>query len=133
MYAVDVQLVFYKQHIQLSVVQMQVAPPIVLPLPGRHGQFHGSDLRRKGLAVFLNSRGEITAYGSTGQLHWQVYTPCYWRPYTPGDSERSADGDLVEGEGVSSKPTLTAMPLRVHAIPTVILAGKDIVHQSYLQ
>jgi hypothetical protein len=95
----------------------------MLPLPGRHGQFHGSDLRRKGLAVFLNSRGEITAYGSSGQLHWQVFTPCNWRAQRGRDVDDTMDQDGVGG--MKTPPTLFPLPLRVHAIPTIILAGKE--------
>ena len=50
---------------------LQIAPPAVLPVPGRYGHYR----RGAGLAVFLNSRGEITAFDSTGAPYWQVGAP----------------------------------------------------------
>ena len=52
----------------------QAAPPTVLPIPGPRGHYrHGL-----GLAVFLNSRGDVTAYRASGYQAWQVATlqPC---------------------------------------------------------
>lgn len=47
---------------------LQVAPPAFLPVPGSLGLYqHGH-----GLTVFLNSRGEVTAYGPHGGQIWQV-------------------------------------------------------------
>ena len=47
---------------------LQIAPPAVLPVPGRYGHYR----RGGGLAVFLNSRGEITTFDSAGAPYWQV-------------------------------------------------------------
>ena len=47
---------------------LEVAPPALLPVPGPHGKVR----RSRGYAVFLNSRGEVTAYNPRGRLEWQV-------------------------------------------------------------
>lgn len=47
---------------------LEVATPTALPLlPSGRG-----DDSPKALAVFLNSRGEVTAYDAKGHQHWQV-------------------------------------------------------------
>lgn len=47
---------------------LEVATPAALPISsaGR------GDSSPKALAVFLNSRGEVTAYDARGHKHWQV-------------------------------------------------------------
>lgn len=45
-----------------------MATPAVLPLPGPHGHYK----RGYGLVLFLNSRGEVTAYYPYGERAWQV-------------------------------------------------------------
>ena len=64
-----------------------------------------------GLAVFLNSLGDLTAYDSAGGLEWQHSVGATWR----ADVDDEDTPDVV--------PTLKAMPLRPGAVPTVILAG----------
>ena len=49
---------------------VQVAPPAFLPLPGPRGWHQ----RGRGLVLFLNSRGELTAFSPHGQRLWQVRT-----------------------------------------------------------
>ena len=51
-----------------SAPPLEVTTPAALPLPpsGR------GDDGPKALAVFLNSRGEVTAYDARGHKHWQV-------------------------------------------------------------
>ena len=46
----------------------QVAPPAFLPVPGPRGLYQ----QGHGLAAFLNSRGEVTAYNAHGERLWQV-------------------------------------------------------------
>ena len=55
-----------------SATPLEVATPAALPLPpsGR------GDDSPKALAVFLNSRGEVTAYDAKGHKHWQVSNCC---------------------------------------------------------
>ena len=47
---------------------MQIAPPAFLPVPGSLGLYQ----QGHGLTVFLNSRGEATAYDPHGEQMWQV-------------------------------------------------------------
>ena len=47
---------------------VQVVPPVFLPVRGEKGHYHHG----LGMAVFLNSRGEVTAYHPTGDQAWQV-------------------------------------------------------------
>ena len=49
----------------------------MLPLPGPHGHYK----RGYGLVLFLNSRGEVTAYHPYGERAWQVQT-LVLLPYT---------------------------------------------------
>lgn len=44
----------------------------MLPVPGKHGRYRLGQVGQRGLAVFLTSRGELTAYDWTGELLWQV-------------------------------------------------------------
>jgi len=50
------------------LASLEVAPPALLPAPGARGHIR----RSRGQAVFMNSRGEVTAYSPHGQLAWQV-------------------------------------------------------------
>lgn len=51
---------------------LEVATPAVLPqAPSRNHMGHHQP---GNLAVFLNSRGEVTAYDSSGTKQWQVHT-----------------------------------------------------------
>ena len=50
---------------------MQIAPPAFLPVPGSLGLYQ----QGHGLTVFLNSRGEATAYDPHGEQMWQVSLP----------------------------------------------------------
>jgi hypothetical protein len=58
-----------------AVLCLQVAPPIVLPMPGKQGRYRVGKVGQKGIAVFLNSRGEMTAYDPQGEMLWQVRQP----------------------------------------------------------
>ena len=51
-----------------SAPPLEVATPAALPLPPSSR----GDNSPKALAVFLNSRGEVTAYDARGHRHWQV-------------------------------------------------------------
>ena len=55
---------------------LQVAQPIMLPIPGQRGHYRIGKVGQKGIAVFLNSRGDLTAYDAQGGMLWQV---CAWR------------------------------------------------------
>lgn len=111
---------------------VEVAPPIVLPIPGHRGHY----LKPVNLAVFLNSRGEVSAYDERGHLMWQVRAPIAWTKYSHKDRGGMWDDDelttvkkgrphpgLSSNQQTGTEPTLVAMALRTHAIPTVILAG----------
>jgi hypothetical protein len=56
----------------LRCAGLQVAPPIMLPVPGKHGHYRVGKVGQKGIAVFLNSRGDMTAYDPQGEMLWQV-------------------------------------------------------------
>ena len=57
---------------------LQVAAPMMLPVAGPDGHVRGN----RGHAVFLNSRGDVTAYTFQGRQAWQVgrfmclHNPC---------------------------------------------------------
>ena len=51
---------------------VQVAPPIILPVPTSSGQYK----KGSGLAVYLNSLGEMTALNSHGEQEWQASVTC---------------------------------------------------------
>lgn len=55
----------------------QVAPPAFLPVPGSLGLYQ----QGHGLTVFLNSRGEVTAYHPSGVQMWQVGQRSYVGAY----------------------------------------------------
>ena len=55
-------------HSDKHVIVLQVAPPAFLPVPGTLGLYQ----QGHGLTVFLNSRGEVTAYDPHGEQMWQV-------------------------------------------------------------
>ncbi|PRW61178.1 FG-GAP repeat-containing isoform B [Chlorella sorokiniana] len=99
------------RYLQRSEVlrEIEMAPPIFLPQPGKKGQYRAG-LGQKGMVVFLNSMGELSAYDSAGDLLWQ---------HAAGTSWRSSEDEDVP----PAVPTLRAMPLRPRAVPTVILAA----------
>lgn len=107
---------------RLGVVE--IAPPVALPVPGRHGHYRAITLRQKSNAVFLTSRGELTAYSSDGEMLWQVFTGMSWEP-APVDDE---NGSEVQNSGAPGAKIATLLPLalRKHAIPSALLvAGTD--------
>jgi hypothetical protein len=64
-----VNTVYRKVFVMILVRPMlQVAPPAFLPVPGPRGLYQ----QGHGLAIFLNSRGEVTAYSAHGEHIWQV-------------------------------------------------------------
>ena len=56
-----------------SVPPLEVATPAVLPQPPQRSDMGHHEAGN--LAVFLNSRGEVTAYSATGRKLWQVRVP----------------------------------------------------------
>eukprot|EP00897_Mesotaenium_endlicherianum_P001124 jgi/Mesen1/11011/ME000098S10407 len=101
-----------------AIETIEVATPIIMPKPekGRHRR------RSHGDVIFLNSRGEVTAYTVEGGVHhhhgkmrWQVSSDAHWY------NERGPAG--FDNDPVV--PTLMALPLRVGGPPEVILAGGE--------
>ncbi|BDA41145.1 hypothetical protein COCOBI_01-8000 [Coccomyxa sp. Obi] len=95
-----------------GVVPLEVAPPAFLPVPGPRGLYQ----QGHGIAVFLNSRGEVTAYNSHGQRLWQHAMGLSWANHKTGGL----------GGGHAARqvaPTLDALPLRAGAIPAALLAS----------
>ncbi|EIE27009.1 hypothetical protein COCSUDRAFT_83568 [Coccomyxa subellipsoidea C-169] len=95
-----------------GVVPLEVAPPAFLPVPGPRGLYQ----QGHGLAAFLNSRGEVTAYNAHGERLWQHAMGLAWSNRRPGGL----------GGGNAARrvaPTLEALPLRAGAIPAAILAS----------
>jgi hypothetical protein len=86
---------------------LEVATPVMLPIAGAHKHVRGN----RGYAVFLNSRGEVTAYDYYGVKAWQVALGLTWNNH----------GSHVEGH--KSVPTLEAISLRRGGLPTLILAA----------
>ena len=116
---------------------IEVAPPIALPVPGRGGHYRQQILRQKSIAVFLTSRGDLTAYSSSGELLWQVVTGSYWKTdaFVSASDAKDGDDDSINSDAaeladddeeyLEAQPTLAAMALRRHAIPSVILTAGD--------
>jgi len=119
---------------------VEVTSPISLPVPGRGGHYRQQVLRQKSIAVFLTSKGDLTAYSSKGDLLWQEVTSAYWKTdaFVSGSDATSddddddytinsdaAEEDEEEEHYFGPQPTLKAMSLRRHAIPSVILAAGD--------
>ncbi|GMH45150.1 hypothetical protein BSKO_13107 [Bryopsis sp. KO-2023] len=88
--------------------KVKVAPPVMLPVPTPSGHYRFR-YGQRGYAVFFNSHGLVTAFGAHGDKKWQISTPARW----PGLGFRTTD----------FVPTLKALALRVHSLPTVILAA----------
>ncbi len=115
---------------------IEVTPPISLPVPGRGGHYRQQVLRQKSIAVFLTSRGDLTAYSSAGELLWQEVTSSYWKTNAFITSSDDGEDDTLNSDAaeleneqedhyLEAQPTLAAMALRRHAIPSVILAAGD--------
>ena len=123
---------------------IETAPPTSMPVPGHGGHYRTQVLRQKSNALFLTSRGDLSAYSSSGELMWQVLTGAFWRPLSstvPDDDEdydhhNNDDDESVDAFNKSEQdddyeeiqhpqPTLIAMALRRHAIPSVVLAAGD--------
>ena len=65
-------------YMEIPVPVLQVAPPAFLPVPGSLGLYQ----QGHGLSVFLNSRGEVSAYDPHGEQVWQVCSPqAYLSPF----------------------------------------------------
>ncbi|GAB4815172.1 hypothetical protein N2152v2_002218 [Parachlorella kessleri] len=96
-----------------EIGEVEVAQPIMLPIPGQRGHYRIGKVGQKGIAVFLNSRGDLTGYDAQGEMLWQASTPASWTPHELGEDED------VPHRFVTLKP----VPLRSNAVPTVILAA----------
>ncbi|KAK9916603.1 hypothetical protein WJX75_004756 [Coccomyxa subellipsoidea] len=95
-----------------GVVPLEVAPPAFLPVPGPRGLYQ----QGHGLAAFLNSRGEVTAYNAHGERLWQHAMGLAWSNRRPGG--------LTGGNAARRvTPTLEALPLRTGAVPAALLAS----------
>ncbi|KAK9789953.1 hypothetical protein WJX73_002050 [Symbiochloris irregularis] len=89
---------------------VQVTAPVLLPIPGPHGHYRAG----LGMAVFLNSRGEVTAYHPLGHQAWQVATAASWHAL-------SMEG--LTGGPAEQVPTLAAVALRLGQPPTAVLVA----------
>lgn len=91
---------------------VEVAPPTALPVVGRRGRVR----RSRAWPVFANSRGEVTAYDSGGELQWQITAGTSW--------SRSAAGiDFAEED--QTVPTLDAIPLRAGGVAVAVLVAGE--------
>lgn len=72
-YSAIVGLPFGGSNMGGSVPPLEVATPAVLPQPPQRSDMGHHEAGN--LAVFLNSRGEVTAYSATGRKLWQVRVP----------------------------------------------------------
>ncbi|EFJ41247.1 hypothetical protein VOLCADRAFT_98769 [Volvox carteri f. nagariensis] len=85
----------------------ELATPIMLPIPDLKG--FSSKRRQHGMLVFLTNKGEMTAVTGTGSHLWQEYLQVSWPP--ADENPRHV------------VPTLAAMALYTHAVPTTVLAA----------
>lgn len=81
----------------------------MLPIPTPSGHYWFK-YGQRGLAVFLNSKGEMTAYGPKGNIKWQISTEAQWSKFPK--NHRSY-----------TEATLEPLALRIHALPTTVLAS----------
>jgi hypothetical protein len=87
-----------------------MAKPIMMPMPTAKGHYR-SVRGQHGHAVFLNSRGELTAYTPQGVRKWSSQTGATWLNHaTDRHSERVS-------------PTLQPLALHRHAVPSTILVA----------
>eukprot|EP00891_Asterochloris_glomerata_P007069 jgi/Astpho2/7069/e_gw1.00107.25.1_t len=87
--------------------QLEVAAPMMLPVAGPDGHVRGN----RGHAVFLNSRGDVTAYTFQGRQAWQSSHGLSW------------SNELGQAAGLQVAPTLRPMALHSRGIPSAVLAA----------
>ncbi|KXZ54830.1 hypothetical protein GPECTOR_4g901 [Gonium pectorale] len=92
-----------------SSLPTELATPVMLPIPDLSG--FGGRRRQHGMLVFMTNKGEMTAVSAAGSHLWQEYLPVSWPPADENPSH------IV--------PTLAAMPLYTHAVPTTVLAAGE--------
>eukprot|EP00195_Chlamydomonas_chlamydogama_P008599 CAMPEP_0202890806 /NCGR_PEP_ID=MMETSP1392-20130828/1099_1 /ASSEMBLY_ACC=CAM_ASM_000868 /TAXON_ID=225041 /ORGANISM="Chlamydomonas chlamydogama, Strain SAG 11-48b" /LENGTH=667 /DNA_ID=CAMNT_0049574447 /DNA_START=241 /DNA_END=2241 /DNA_ORIENTATION=+ len=98
-------------HATASSTPTEFTTPVLLPIPQlSHG--YRSHRAQHGLLVFASNKGEVAAYNARGLHMWQNYYPTTW----PHSSTVDSDEQRVV-------PTLRALPLHRHAMPTTILAA----------
>ncbi|KAG2434923.1 hypothetical protein HYH02_012121 [Chlamydomonas schloesseri] len=85
----------------------ELATPVMLPIPDLRG--YSSRRRQHGMLVFMTNKGEMTAVSSGGAHLWQEYLQVSWPP-----ADENPDHVV---------PTLAAMALYTHAVPTTVLAA----------
>lgn len=91
---------------------LETAVPVALPAATRSGRYaQNQHHHMTSLAVFLNSRGELTAYDARGGRRWQRHTQASWT---------NLHTDRVHARTV---PTLAALRMHSHAVPTAVLAA----------
>lgn len=87
-----------------------MAKPIMMPKPTSNGHYRAVR-GQHGYAVFLNSRGELTAYNAHGRRMWSAQTGATWLNHA---SDRPS-------ERVS--PTLLPLALHRGAVPSAIVVA----------
>lgn len=97
-YSAIVGLPFGGSNMGGSVPPLEVATPAVLPQPPQRSDMGHHEAGN--LAVFLNSRGEVTAYSATGRKLWQNAHGLTW------------SNQHRQGQGQQVTPTLRALQLR---------------------
>lgn len=96
-------------HLKGGLSELDIAPPAMLPIPTPRGELRFR-YGQRGYALFLNNRGEVTAFNARGRRKWTINTNCGW------NAKRHKH----------TQPTLKPFPLRTHALPTAILvAGRS--------
>ncbi|DBA75927.1 TPA: hypothetical protein ACH3X2_008986 [Trebouxia sp. C0005] len=109
-YSAIVGLPFGGSNMGGSVPPLEVATPAVLPQPPQRSDMGHHEAGN--LAVFLNSRGEVTAYSATGRKLWQNAHGLTW-----SNHHRQSQGQQVT-------PTLRALQLRADGNgPHVLMAA----------
>ena len=96
-----------------------MATPVMLPIPTASGHYRAVR-GQHGLAVFLNSRGELTAFDTHGGKRWQVQTSASWLNH------------FGERQYQRVQPTLLPLAFYSHAIPTATLVAGVLLTDSGL-
>jgi len=103
---------------------IDIAPPVALPVPRKHGHYTKNSLHQHMNVAFFNSRGEVTSYDHRGTKLWSAESGMWWKTSHPFVDLDMDDYDYDEDkEGYECIPTFSSFRLRRHATPSIILAA----------
>ncbi len=106
-------------------LMVDIAPPVALGVPGKHGHYKKGTLHQKMQVMFFNSRGDMSAYNHVGGNLWHVHTGTEWKTKEP--IADIVEGGDIQGDNEDDRdicmPTFAPISLHRHGVPSAVVAA----------